>query len=88
MLQLLSALLFALAPLAQPTATLIAVQDTPGQAQDVAYPISWLDASGTITTVVAQLGTYGSPRVSPDGELLAYSTASNPARRARSGWGA
>ncbi len=46
-------------------------------AQDTTYPISWLDASGKVTTVVAQPGAYGSPRVSPDGKLLAYIAASD-----------
>jgi hypothetical protein len=43
-----------------------------GKAQDATYPISWLDAAGKVTTVVAQPAAYGSPRISPDGKLLAY----------------
>lgn len=43
-----------------------------GNGQDATYPISWLDASGNVTTVVVQPGAYGSPRVSPDGKLAAY----------------
>jgi eukaryotic-like serine/threonine-protein kinase len=51
-----------------------------GKAQDATYPISWLDASGKVTTVVAQPGAYGSPRVSPDGKHLVYiAAASNDA---------
>jgi len=48
-----------------------------GKPQDATYAISWLDASGRVTPVVAQPGAYGSPRVSPDGKLLAYTAATN-----------
>lgn len=48
-----------------------------GKPQDATYPISWLDASGAVTPVVTQPGAYGSPRVSPDGKLLAYTAATN-----------
>ncbi len=37
-----------------------------------AYPISWMDAEGVLTPVVAQPGLYGAPRLSPDGRQLAY----------------
>ena len=49
-----------------------------GNGQRAAYPISWLDASGKISPLVAQEGAYGSPRISPDGTQLAYTApASN-----------
>jgi Tol biopolymer transport system component len=43
-----------------------------GRAQGGAYPISWLDASGKTVPLLAQAGTYGAPRISPDGKLVAY----------------
>ena len=36
------------------------------------YPVSWLEASGRITPLIAQPGTYLAPRLSPDGKRLAY----------------
>jgi serine/threonine-protein kinase len=58
-----------------------------GKSQDAAYPISWLDASGKVTTVVTQVGAYGSPRVSPDGKHLAYiAPGSNNASNGRNLW--
>jgi Tol biopolymer transport system component/tRNA A-37 threonylcarbamoyl transferase component Bud32 len=36
------------------------------------YPVSWLESSGKITPLLAQPGTYGAPRFSPDGKRLAY----------------
>jgi serine/threonine-protein kinase len=48
-----------------------------GKPQDADYPISWLDPSGKVTPVVEQLGPYGSPRISPDGKLLAYTATTN-----------
>jgi serine/threonine-protein kinase len=43
-----------------------------GRAQQVSYPIAWLDTAGKITPLVAQPGVYGAPRLSPDGKRLAY----------------
>jgi serine/threonine-protein kinase len=40
-----------------------------------AYPISWMNASGQLTPLIAQPGTYTTPRVSPDGSRLAYTAA-------------
>ena len=36
-----------------------------------------LDSAGKLTPVVAEPGAYGSPRISPDGKLLAYTSAAN-----------
>ena len=36
------------------------------------YPISFMDAEGAFTPVMAQPGLYGAPRLSPDGRQLAY----------------
>jgi eukaryotic-like serine/threonine-protein kinase len=41
------------------------------------YPISWLNASGQLTPLIAQPGTYTTPRVSPDGSRLVYTAAGN-----------
>lgn len=46
-----------------------------GTAENAAYPMLWLDAAGHTTPLVAQLGTYGAPRLSPDGTRLAYTIA-------------
>jgi serine/threonine-protein kinase len=46
-----------------------------GRAQGGAYPITWLDASGKTVPLLAQAGTYGAPRISPDGKLVAYLAA-------------
>ncbi|MGH9257107.1 MAG: protein kinase domain-containing protein [Vicinamibacterales bacterium] len=43
-----------------------------GTVADTTYPMLWLDAAGRTTPLVAQLGTYGAPRLSPDGTRLAY----------------
>ncbi|MEJ2077948.1 MAG: hypothetical protein P8Z74_08080, partial [Acidobacteriota bacterium] len=40
--------------------------------QGDSWPLSWLDAAGKTTPLVAQPGTYGAPRLSPDGKRLAY----------------
>jgi serine/threonine-protein kinase len=45
-----------------------------GIATDV-YTISWLNPSGQTTPLVGQPGTYGGPRLSPDGSRLAYTVA-------------
>jgi serine/threonine-protein kinase len=52
-----------------------------GKPQDATYSICWLDPSGKATPVVTQPGAYGSPRVSPDGKLLAYTAATNRGSR-------
>lgn len=46
-----------------------------GTAENTAYPLLWLDATGHTTPLVAQPGTYGAPRLSPDGTRLAYTVA-------------
>jgi Tol biopolymer transport system component/predicted Ser/Thr protein kinase len=43
-----------------------------GTAENPVYPILWLDAAGRTTPLVVQPGTYGAPRLSPDGSRLAY----------------
>jgi len=43
-----------------------------GRVADAAHPVLWLDAAGRTTPLVAQPGTYGAPRLSPDGTRLAY----------------
>ena len=44
------------------------------------YPVSWLDAAGKVTPVVAQPASYGAPRLSPDGKRLAYLAPSSKGR--------
>ena len=46
-----------------------------GTAENTAYPMLWLDASGRTTPLLAQPGAYGAPRLSPDGTRLAYTVA-------------
>jgi serine/threonine-protein kinase len=48
-----------------------------GNSQVTSYPISYLDASGKITPLIAKPDAYGSPRVSPDGKQLAYIAPGN-----------
>jgi serine/threonine-protein kinase len=43
-----------------------------GTGENPTYPIVWLDATGQTTPLVPQAGTYGAPRLSPDGTRLAY----------------
>jgi hypothetical protein len=43
-----------------------------GTVENAAYPMMWLDTAGVTTPLVAQPGTYGVPRLSPDGTRLAY----------------
>jgi serine/threonine-protein kinase len=42
-----------------------------GGTQIAERPVSWLDARGTVKPVVADLGLWGTPRLSPDGSRLA-----------------
>jgi serine/threonine-protein kinase len=46
-----------------------------GRVADAAHPMLWLDAAGRTTPLVVQPGTYGAPRLSPDGTRLAYTAA-------------
>jgi serine/threonine-protein kinase len=48
-----------------------------GRAQNVVYPLLWLDASGKTSSLLEQPGAYRSPRFSPDGKRLAYIGASS-----------
>jgi Tol biopolymer transport system component/predicted Ser/Thr protein kinase len=48
-----------------------------GKGENAAYPILWLDAAGRTTPLIAQSGSYGVPRLSPDGTRLAYTAAGN-----------
>ena len=48
-----------------------------GKRENAAYPIVWLDAAGSTTPLIAQSGSYGVPRLSPDGRRLAYTAAGN-----------
>jgi serine/threonine-protein kinase len=50
-----------------------------GRADNDPYQISWLDAAGTTTPLVAQPGPYFAPRVSPDGRRVAYANSSQGA---------
>jgi Tol biopolymer transport system component len=43
-----------------------------GTADNSAYPMVWLEASGRTTPLNAEPGAYGAPRVSPDGTRLAF----------------
>jgi serine/threonine-protein kinase len=43
-----------------------------GRAENIVFPIQWLDAAGKTTPLVAQPGIYSAPRLSPDGRRLAY----------------
>jgi len=43
-----------------------------GRVETLAYPIQWLDAAGKSTALVSQMGIYGTPRLSPEGNRLAY----------------
>jgi Tol biopolymer transport system component len=46
-----------------------------GQTGTNSYPMSWLNAAGQTTTLVAQPGLYVGPRISPDGSRLAYTAS-------------
>jgi len=46
-----------------------------GAAESTVYPMSWMDAAGRTTALVAQPGAYSAPRLSPDGTRLAYTLA-------------
>jgi serine/threonine-protein kinase len=48
-----------------------------GKNENTSYPILWLDAAGNTTPLIAQSGSYGVPRLSPDGRRLAYTAAGN-----------
>jgi serine/threonine-protein kinase len=52
--------------------TFVYLQGQPGIST---YPISWLNASGQTTPLVAQPGMYGAPRIAPDGSRMAYTAA-------------
>jgi Tol biopolymer transport system component/tRNA A-37 threonylcarbamoyl transferase component Bud32 len=43
-----------------------------GASADVSSPLVWLDPAGVTTPLVAEPGSYGVPRFSPDGTRLAY----------------
>jgi serine/threonine-protein kinase len=46
-----------------------------GKADQDTYPVLWLDAAGTTMALIAQPGLFVSPRLSPDGKRLVYTTA-------------
>ncbi len=50
-----------------------------GSAEGRTHTISWLDAAGRLTPLVAEPGVYGAPRLSPDGRQLAYISSVNGA---------
>jgi eukaryotic-like serine/threonine-protein kinase len=47
-----------------------------GRFESPSYPISWMDASGKTTPLVAAPAVYRTPRLSPDGKLVAYHATS------------
>lgn len=46
---------------------------TAGKSSAQAWQVAWLDSSGKMQPVLASPGTYGEPRLSPDGRKLAFS---------------
>ena len=46
-----------------------------GRVGNAPFPVQWLDAAGKPTPLLPQPGSYGTPRLSPDGKKLAYTAA-------------
>ena len=43
-----------------------------GKSEDISYPMLWLDPAGATTPLIAQAAQFSAPRLSPDGNRLAY----------------